>query len=780
MRRNNCQITQKEKAVFIFILAVLLLVYIETQALATSGRVYVVLTLDAEEKDDMLGIHGGILNSMLDIFEEEGLRGRVEILMPVDDWQAAVEDNLSVVDRIKAYPISLHCDRHESFAFQEKDKQKERIVSSIEWIKRNFPYSGLVFRAPSLREDETTRDVLSQVGMSYDLTPQIYASPGEGAFFPVLIRENLSLLPTSLLITGGSPEYSMKKAREINKFYFRSFDSIYRESQKDGPVVVVAVLHPTNWNRETLEILRENIRYMKSKPGVEFITASEIANYVPVLGKNPFDFSPKIGVIVEPREDYSRNKWSYSDESFLLYVLRSYGLIAERANPRNLEEYDVVVYYSPTGREPLFKAVVLDRGKLSGITPEALLDPRISGTKKSSELRCRLIGEIVDLKDFSLKALENAKALGETPYLKRALKAKNPCERLKFAYLSREYALQIASRKGKPWRYAIVDNSGIPKVYYGTVDGVYIGYQPAPHAIAQAAREAFYAYEKTGDREKLERGIFLVDYLLNISVDRGEYIVWEYSFPWPPYGLKKGWRSSLCQAGVLKALMLAYKHTGDDRYKQAAEKALRAFSVPVEKGGLLKLRQGYYWYPEYAKESPPYVLNGFITTLLWLREYAEYSNSTEAERLYQRGVEALIRFLPEYDANGWSYYDALGTRASRHYHALHVWQLGVMYNLTGEEIFKEYYTRWRGAGEKNINGITQRLSCMYKEEVVALHQLLSQIKSFLEEKIKCEECFASYNSCQTRYYHKEAKKEEHTQAILLLMEGFDRLFKGLK
>lgn len=663
---------------------------------------YLVLTVDAEEKDDNLGIHGGILDAMLDIFEEEGLKGKVEILMPVDDWREAVKNNLSVVERVNEYPISLHCDRHAKFTFQEREQQRKRIFSSIAWIKQHFNYSGKVFRAPTLMEGETTRDVLNEAGISYDLTPQIYASPRTKAFFPVLIRENLSLLPTSLIITGGFPEYPMDKARKINKHYMKSFDYIYQAAKEEGPVVAVALLHTTNWNHESIKILRENLRYIKSKPGVRFITASEIASYVPVLGKNPFDFSPKVGIVVEPREDYNPNKESFNDESFLLYALRSYGLKVERANLSELESYDVVVYYSPTGREPeegFSKGVVLNRGRLSGITPEALLDPRHSKGTAPAKLCCELLNVLVNLEEFSFMALEDAKALGETPYLKKALNAKDACERLRFAYLSREYSLQIGVtspskvKKDKVKKYSLVEGE-IPLIYYGTVDGVYLGYQPAPHGIAQAAREAFYAYEKTGSEENLSRALFLVDYLLNTSVDKGDYLIWEYPFPWPSYDLEKGWRGSLCQAGILKALMLAYKHTGEERYRVASEKALKAFSVPVDKGGLLKLRDGYYWYPEYVKESPPYVLNGFITTLLWLKEYADYFNSSEAEKLYQRGVEALIKFLPEYDAGGWSYYDALGNKANRHYHKMHVWQMQVMYNLTGEEIFQEYHDRW--------------------------------------------------------------------------------------
>jgi hypothetical protein len=308
------------------------------------------------------------------------------------------------------------------------------------------------------------------------------------------------------------------------------------------------------------------------------------------------------------------------------------------------------------------------------------------------------LGEIVALEDFSGMALEDAWKLGETPYLKGAEKAEESCRRLRLAYLSREYALQIGRKpkapEGKAEKYSLVE-ADIPQIYYGTVDGVYLGYQPAPHGIAQAAREAFYAYEKTGRRENLSRGLFLVDYLLDTATDRGDYMIWEYPFSWPGYDLEEGWRGSLCQAGILKALMLAYKHTGEERYRRAAEKTLHAFSVPVEEGGLLKMREGHYWYPEYVKEDPPYVLNGFVTTLIWLKEYEDYFDSTEAEELYQKGLEGLEAYLPAYDAGkGWSYYDALGKKASEHYHNMHVWQMGVMYNLTDKEIFREYYQRW--------------------------------------------------------------------------------------
>ena len=54
--------------------------------------------------------------------------------------------------------------------------------------------------------------------------------------------------------------------------------------------------------------------------------------------------------------------------------------------------------------------------------------------------------------------------------------------------------------------------------------------------------------------------------------------------------------------------------------------------------------------------------------------------------------------LQRYDAGFWSLYELSGTRlkmfASPFYHRLHIVQLEVLYQLTGEETFRQYTTRW--------------------------------------------------------------------------------------
>ena len=251
-----------------------------------------------------------------------------------------------------------------------------------------------------------------------------------------------------------------------------------------------------------------------------------------------------------------------------------------------------------------------------------------------------------------------------------------------------------------PKKYSI-DESDIPLTYYGTIDGVELGYQIAPHNVAMKSLEAFYRYHDTGNESYLTRGLYLADWLMENAEYRGNgtFVVWTYDYPWPPYDLKEGWTGSLNQATIIKALSFAHLYSKDEKYKQMIDKSLNAFEVEVKDGGLRMIREDegkyYVWYPEYAKETPPYVLNGFITVIVRLREYYLISTDKKAERLYLEGLASLEHYLPEYDAgNKKSYYDAMGNIANDHYHEMHVAQLDSLYQYTKNPIFKEYKEKW--------------------------------------------------------------------------------------
>ncbi|XRO75776.1 D-glucuronyl C5-epimerase family protein [Methanocaldococcus sp. 28A] len=258
-----------------------------------------------------------------------------------------------------------------------------------------------------------------------------------------------------------------------------------------------------------------------------------------------------------------------------------------------------------------------------------------------------------------------------------------------------------------------VENVAMPITYYGTIKGKYIGYQITPHNVNEEARKCFYKYFelKDNDPEKaqyyLKRGLFLTEYLIsqaeentiNVNGTNITFIIWRYNFEFPIYNLSKGWAGSLCQAGCLKTLYLAYRATGNKRYLILADKALNAFKVPIRDGGLLKIRKlnnkSYYWYPEYASNNPPYVLNGFITSVIWIGEFANKTKNRDAYILYNEGIKSIKAFLPYYDAGDWSYYDALGHRCNKHYEHLQRLQMLWLYNLTKDKRFLYYYNKWK-------------------------------------------------------------------------------------
>ena len=244
-----------------------------------------------------------------------------------------------------------------------------------------------------------------------------------------------------------------------------------------------------------------------------------------------------------------------------------------------------------------------------------------------------------------------------------------------------------------------VEEYGLPLTYYGYVDNKFIGYQIAMHNVALKAREYFYDYFETKNKSSLDKAIFLVNYMItSAKLKKNDILLLENDFYWPPYELSPPWSGAIVQAGFVKSLMLAYKATGDKAYLNIAELALNAFEHSIEECGITYLREdkgeSYYWYPEYAKENPPFVLNGFITSLIWIKEYYDETKSEKAKRIYERGLKSLIHFLPYYSAGNWSYYDAEKRRANLHYHKLHIEQMKALYNITKNKIFLDYAEKW--------------------------------------------------------------------------------------
>ncbi len=121
-------------------------------------------------------------------------------------------------------------------------------------------------------------------------------------------------------------------------------------------------------------------------------------------------------------------------------------------------------------------------------------------------------------------------------------------------------------------------------------------------------------------------------------------------------------------------------------------------------------------------------------------EYYKITGDTRALSLFEKGVDELKRHLHEYDTGSWTRYDLVGTMASVKYHKVHVEQMKIMYELTGNEIFLEYYEKWKAYENDPWNILTKKMLSLKNLAVYALNfaivTFILFIATALREKIK--------------------------------------------
>jgi hypothetical protein len=158
----------------------------------------------------------------------------------------------------------------------------------------------------------------------------------------------------------------------------------------------------------------------------------------------------------------------------------------------------------------------------------------------------------------------------------------------------------------------------------------------------------------------------------------------------------------MAQGRGLSILARAWQRTSDERYIACARRALAAFSLPVEQGGVMGAHDGQTTYEEYPAQPAPHVLNGMIFALFGLWDLARAQpDDARAARLFERGAAAVEALLPRYDTGWWSLYDLYHLEAASprnpctaHYHDIHVKQLAIMHAITGREPFGAFARRW--------------------------------------------------------------------------------------
>jgi hypothetical protein len=220
------------------------------------------------------------------------------------------------------------------------------------------------------------------------------------------------------------------------------------------------------------------------------------------------------------------------------------------------------------------------------------------------------------------------------------------------------------------------------------------------------------AYERhlagAGD-EWLQSAIGCGEHFLEIQERGGDRDgAWLHLFRYPhSLPLPPPWTSAMAQGEGASLLVRLHQATGEEKYAEAATRALKPMRVPTEEGGCMALMDGRPFPEEYPTTPPSFVLNGGIFALWGLRDVGVGLGDEQAMREFHDGAETLARNLERWDTGRWSRYDLFPhpvlNPASSFYHDLHVKQLRAMAMFHPDPRFDALADRWQGFAESSFN-----------------------------------------------------------------------------
>lgn len=244
-----------------------------------------------------------------------------------------------------------------------------------------------------------------------------------------------------------------------------------------------------------------------------------------------------------------------------------------------------------------------------------------------------------------------------------------------------------------------LDENGILIFDYGTAYGG-LGKFRNPYFISNYANALYRDYLDTNcqDNDLKDKFLKQADYLMGSAIYENGMALWQYPFKNDAFNLPPGWISGIGQARIASVLVRAYGITGDVKYKTVAYDGMEVYKHGLIDGGVVTRDKDVTWIEETpSHDGTSYkILNGHITALSGILDFSSLTNDSQWEELFRRGVAAVRRDLPLFDAGFTSYYSLGQSGANRivaprgDYNALHVEQLLWLYDHTKDSFFLEW------------------------------------------------------------------------------------------
>ena len=253
------------------------------------ARVAVCLSFDVDNESYLLaaGQTSPTTLSAADFGAEEGLPRILALLdkyhIPSSFFIPAVSallhpEMIPAIQKSGRHEIGVHGWIHESPPATGSAAEEERLLNqAIDYLTKATGKRPVGYRAPGWAFSENTLGLIRKAGMLYDSSLQAMDEPYEivsngEATGMVELAIDWTLTETPYLGRGGT----MPSPEALYKLYRDEFDGAYA-----ARTMFVLTLHPhVTGHRAPMKHLEEFVAYMKSKPGVWFAPAEQIARYV--------------------------------------------------------------------------------------------------------------------------------------------------------------------------------------------------------------------------------------------------------------------------------------------------------------------------------------------------------------------------------------------------------------------------------------------------------------------------------------------------------------------
>ncbi len=213
-------------------------------------------------------------------------------------------------------------------------------------------------------------------------------------------------------------------------------------------------------------------------------------------------------------------------------------------------------------------------------------------------------------------------------------------------------------------------------------------------AIFQYGLGAYDLYLMNNNHSMLEKTIACAEWAVINQQPDGGWITFLYENPLHPY-------SSMAQGEGISLLLRTYIATGKIKYVEAAKKAYQFMIRPLAEGGTTKYDGDDIYFYECMEN--PLILNGWIFSIWGVLDYYKFFRDEKSKYILTSSIKSLRNKLSDFDIKYWSRYEDGKSICSSFYNKLHIAQLRVMAEITGEYIFKKYADKWNVNQHKWIN-----------------------------------------------------------------------------